>query len=78
MGLKVRVDAGRHTDRSQLIVPFDEFDNLNSVSFRSVPVPARLGWRLGRPIHFSGLLIGRNVAFSKAHFILVRDLRGVT
>jgi len=42
MSLKVRVHAWRHADRSQLIVPFDEFNNLQSVSFRPIPIPPRL------------------------------------
>ena len=42
MCLKVRVHALRHANSSQLIVPFDELDNLQSVAFRPVPVPPGL------------------------------------
>lgn len=48
---KVRVHALRDADNSQPIVPFYEIDNLDSVSFRLVPVPPRLRRLVCRPIH---------------------------
>lgn len=47
--LKVRVHALRHAYCSQLIVPFYELDNLQSISFRPVPVPSWHHRCLGRP-----------------------------
>ena len=60
MRLKVRVHVLRHAYRSQLIVPFNELDNLQSVSFRPLPVPPWLARLLSRPfgVNHLGLSIG--------------------
>jgi hypothetical protein len=51
VGLKVCVHPLRHANRSQFIVPGDEFNNLQTVTLRPIPIPAWLRWLLSCPGH---------------------------